>query len=269
MSYNRDMDEMYRLIYRGEVLQGQHPSVVKKRLANSLNLDEAHSEQLFTGKAVVLKRKADTKTAARLQALFKKAGARLRVMPVETDDNTSDTREAAEPEMAATDARPVASIKPTQIPPPDSMAAFDVLPAGSDVLTTSERQVDQISEVNTDHLSVQDAGGDLGVPSDPDTIDARSVPEISHLSVADVGTDLHETDEMHRSTDILVPVIDFDLAEVGSDILPKRPGEELPLEKEIDIEGLDLAEVGADIDQSDIDTPPAAPDTSHLNLNAD
>ena len=117
-------------------------------------------------------------------------------MPVETDDNTTDTRKSAEPTPAATDARPVASTDPTQIPTPDGLAAFDVLPAGNDVLTTAERQVDQVSEVNTDYLSVQDVGSDLGVPSDPDTIDARAVPEISHLSLADVGTDLHEADEM-------------------------------------------------------------------------
>ena len=84
------MDDVYRLIFRGEVLQGQHPSVVKKRLAKSLKLDEAQSEELFAGQPVVLKREADTKTAAKFQALFKEAGGRLRLMPVEKADEYHD-----------------------------------------------------------------------------------------------------------------------------------------------------------------------------------
>ena len=37
---------------------------------------------MFTGKAVTIRKDADTDTAARFQVAFKRAGARLRVLPV-------------------------------------------------------------------------------------------------------------------------------------------------------------------------------------------
>ena len=50
---------------------------------NSGSLEEtrAQVEKLFSGKPVVLKRGVDRPTAARYQALFKKAGGQLRVRP--------------------------------------------------------------------------------------------------------------------------------------------------------------------------------------------
>ena len=76
-------EERYRLVFRGELLDGQHPAVVKKRLEERLKLQPERLEQLFTGKPVVLKQAADTRTAARFQAAFKGAGARLRVLPTD------------------------------------------------------------------------------------------------------------------------------------------------------------------------------------------
>ena len=73
------MSERFRLLFRGEILEGQHQAVVKKRLAKLLGIDEAKAERLFAGKSVVIKKDADRATAERYQAEFKHAGARLRV----------------------------------------------------------------------------------------------------------------------------------------------------------------------------------------------
>ncbi len=252
------MDEVYRLIFRGEVLQGQHASVVKKRLARSLKLDETQTEKLFAGRPVVLKREADRRTAAKFQALFKEAGARLRVMSVKS----AATTKVSEPESSS-EAGPT-QMNDTTGEPTEGTSTLDVLPAGSDVLTTTERQTEQVSEVNTDHLSVQAVGSDLGAASDPNDADTP-VPEISHLSLAEVGIDLHQADEKNRLTEIPAPVSDFEIAEVGSDVLPEGPDKQPELE--IDIEGFDLAEVGADIGQADEETASPAPDISHLSLD--
>jgi len=69
------MDERYRLVFRGEVLDGHHPAVVKKKLGQVLSIDNADKlAQLFTGKAVVIRKDTDTKSAAKYQAAFKKCG---------------------------------------------------------------------------------------------------------------------------------------------------------------------------------------------------
>ena len=74
------MSEGYRLVFSGEVEEGQHPAVVKKRLAAVLKLDEQRMDMLFSGKSVVVKKAADEPTAKRYQQAFKKAGAVLRVL---------------------------------------------------------------------------------------------------------------------------------------------------------------------------------------------
>ncbi len=250
------MEDTYRLIFRGEVLEGQHPSVVKKRLAASLKWDDAKMDKLFMGQPVVLKREADTKTAAKLQALFKKAGARLRVMSVETDDG------ALEPEAVASDNSPA----PSQ--PTEDTSDLDVLPPGAEVLTSAERRAHVAAEVNTDHLSVDDAGSDLGTGSAQNPDDAPVAPEVSHLSMADVGADLQDADERAQSTEKPAPDVDFEIADVGSDVLP--PADRQPeLEVDIDLAGYDLADVGADIGETVEKTPPPAPDISHLELDRD
>jgi len=266
MSYNRDMDDVYRLIFRGEVLQGQHSSVVKKRLAKSLNLNEAQSEKLFTGRSVVLKREADTKTAAKLQALFKQAGARLRVMSVEAADT-----KVPEPELSSSDAGSASRVDPktkTGTIPDPAEDTFDVMPAGSDVLTAAERQVDAVVEVNTDHLSVDEVGSDLGSSDHHRGDEQVSVPEVSHLSLAEMGADIREADETDQPTGIQTPVIDFEIAELGSDVLSEEDRQP-DLTVDIDLEGYDLADVGADIGESSKQAAPTAPDTSHLSLDSD
>ena len=254
------MDQVYRLVFRGEVLQGQHASVVKKRLAKSLNLDEAQTEKLFADRPVVLKREVDRRTAAKFQALFKETGARLRVRVVEP----AGTPKAPEPERSS-DAGS-AEMNETTGEPTEGTSTLDVLPTGSDVLTTAERQTDQVSEVNTDHLSVQDVGGDLGAASDSNVADTP-VLETSHLSLAEVGIDLLQADERNHSTEIPAPVVDFEIAEVGSDVLPEGPDQQPELDVDFDIEGFDLAEVGADIGKADEESAPPAPDISHLSLD--
>src|SRR6478672_4935430 len=79
------MSERYRLVFRGEVLEGQHKAVVKQRLGAALKVEGERLDAMFTGKAVTIRKDADTDTAARFQIAFKRAGARLRVMPVASE----------------------------------------------------------------------------------------------------------------------------------------------------------------------------------------
>lgn len=113
------MTEQFRLVFAGEINQGQHAAVVKKRLGAVLNLDAERMDVLFSGKSVVVKKVTDKATAARYQAAFDKAGARLRVLPVQGD--------------------------------------MQILPIGSDVLSEDERDAPVEAQVDTSHLSVQHA----------------------------------------------------------------------------------------------------------------
>jgi len=222
------MSERYRLVFRGELLEGQHSAVVKKKLGKALNLDGDRLEVLFSGKAVTLKKDADTPTAARFQGLFKEAGARLRILAV-SEGSQSD---AGSDHAAAASAGPSdtsGAMAVSGAPSVNANGAPELLPAGSDVLRSDERPAVTAVEIDTSHLKVQ---GAVFITEEEST--AESAPDVSHLSVADVGVDLGQL-----SGTISAPVdpneLDFEVAEVGSDLNQIKP-----------------------------EPTPPAPDTSHL-----
>jgi hypothetical protein len=185
------MSDIYRLIFRGEVLEGQHPAVVRRRLGEQLAIDDERLDRLFSGQAIVVKAEADTAGAARWQALFRKAGARLRVMPIESAPETAGrpTDPGREASVAAGNA-PAAdrntgsgSVTGDAAPTDPAAPAFDpdVLPVGSDVLREDEREVWQPREIDTSYLSLQDPSRlhDADVPAPPPP------PDTSHLALMD------------------------------------------------------------------------------------
>lgn len=221
------MDEKYRLIFRGELLDGQHRAVVKRRLSEALKLKDGQVEKLFSGQPVVVKRDVDRETAARYQTLFRKAGCQLRVkaessaagalLPVES---------ASEPPTAA----------PTQ----------------------SENRGMSVNST---------AAGDIAAPDFevqtawfPPPEEPRTEIEAPDFSVAAVGSVLAEKEETPVAT---VAEVDFGLAEVGADLLTEPT--EAPV-VELGPLNFEVAEVGADIGMPSQSEKVTAPDTSHLAL---
>jgi hypothetical protein len=235
------MDEAYRLVFRGEILDGQHPAVVKKRLIDALKLSDDQATKLFSGSAVVLKRDADSKTASRYQGMFKQAGARLRIVRVAQEGGPEDSAAASQPESSEA-----------------SAAAMQVLPVGTDVLRSDERAEAAVATVDISHLDIQH--GEPQAIGESVAAVAVTVPE---FSVADLGAD------MVKHVEPVAVDIDphFDLAEVGADI-PTIPVDRTPV---VDMARIrfDVAEVGADIGPPHEGPEPEAPDISHISLVAE
>ena len=247
MVVSHPMSEQFQLVFSGEVLDGQHPAVVKKRLANLLKLDDNKIGVLFSGNSVVVKKSVDKATAAKYLAAFKKSGASLLVKPLVSS--------VAEP-----GAQPAADV-PT--PSTSSDASMDVLPSGSDLLSADERPQTETVQVNTDHLQVDEVGADL-IDAAQDSTPAVTV-EVDHISLADVGETLGE-----ETTKVAAVEVDdnlFDVAEVGSAM-----GElERIVEPAIDMDAVsfDVAEVGATLDTSEKTETPKSPTTDHIQLSDD
>ena len=232
------MDEAYRLVFRGEVLEGQHPAVVRKRLVQALQLNDAQAETLFGGKPVVVRKRADTATAARYQDLFKQAGARLRVMPLPAEAAAAEDATSAGPDESA------------------GASGLEVLPSGSDILRTDERSTFEELEIDLSHLVVLDWEPDLRVTHSEEIV----APD---YSVADLGVDL--ADRIAREHPRIQA--DFDLAEPGS-LIPNLAVDNTPV---VDVAAIqfDVAEVGADIGDPSDDADVESPDISHLSLAAE
>jgi hypothetical protein len=232
------MDEAYRLVFRGEVLEGQHPAVVRRRLIQALQLNDAQAEKLFGGHPVVVKKSADTATAARYQDLFKQAGARLRVMPLASESPTAEQSTASDP---GEDAR---------------AAGLEVMPSGSDILRSDERSTFEELEIDLSHLAVLDWAPELR-----DSL-AQEIMAPDY-SVADLGADL--ADRIVREHPGIEA--DFDLAEPGS-LIPNLAVDNTPVVDVAAIE-FDVAEVGADIGDPSDDPGVDSPDVAHLSLAAE
>ncbi len=248
------MSESYKLVFRGEVLEGQHPAVVRKRLGESGGFAEEALDKLFSGRPVIVKREADTATAARFQALFRKAGARLRVLPVETGDDPLSTGPAAAAGPGTASA-PASEAAPGRSASSDD--GFELLPAGSDILRDDERSGFETREIDTGGLALEGARFvvDEAAPDAPS-------PDVSHLSVAEAGADLGGGAAVQAPAD--VPVPSFEIAEPGADLSPRRAPDIPPIDPATVT--FEVAPAGSDLGERKSSAPAAAPDVSHLSL---
>ncbi|MFT7651354.1 MAG: hypothetical protein ACI9ON_003179 [Limisphaerales bacterium] len=242
------MKDEYRLVYSGEVLDGQHTAVVKKRLAAVLKLDDERMTVLFSGKSVVVKKATDEKTAARYQAAFQKAGARLRVLPV--DDGAPET---PQPDPVETASDPSGADKSTA-------SGLQVMPEGSLVIAEDERLEVVPVEVETDHLKVQ---GAVFITDDDEL--AVDVPNVDHITLAELGVLLGQ----ERTDEAVIAEIDanFDLAEVGAVLGALANDKESGEIASVDSPDFDLAEPGELMDATPKAESPLPPDTSHIKLD--
>lgn len=235
------MSERYRLVFRGEVLEGQHKAVVKQRLGAALKVEGERLDAMFTGKAVTIRKDADTDTAARFQIAFKRAGARLRVMPVADELEQvpeSVSKPASSQRSAATEDGAF------KLAPPGALMADPAPPA---------RQ----PEVDLSQFTLAAAGAVLGVPRVVDAV----APDVSHFTIAAPGVTLSDAEPLP----VMEPdVPSWDVAEVGADIGTSAPPVGPPFELD-DIE-FELAPVGTLLADADDAEAPQPPDTSHLRL---
>jgi hypothetical protein len=222
------MADSYKLVFRGEVLQGQHPAVVRKRLAEAGSFSDDQLDKLFSGRPVVVKRTADTDVAARVQSMFRNAGARLRVLPVDDENDAGDSADAAAEAEAQADSTPPAEDEAA------SVGGLQLLPAGSVLLYEHERTVHAPRQVDTSALSLEGASFSVA-PAAP----LPPAPDVSHLSLAEPGSDLSES------------------ASARSAAAPSEPAPDPQFE---------VAPAGVVLGQEETGPEPAAPDTSHLTL---
>jgi hypothetical protein len=189
------MSERFQLMFRGETLEGQHKAVVKKRLAQLLNLDDDRLQRLFAGEPVVIKKDVDRATAARYQAEFKKAGARLRVVgdsDAETDpaDTPADADASGEDPTIAEAGAMMSDADDEPPPEPPDTSHLSVAETGSDLLEEAHRAEQVVLDVDPD-FDLAAPGTDLGQIT-ADVVDVEIDPD---FTVAPPGADMDESEK--------------------------------------------------------------------------
>ncbi|MEE4360238.1 MAG: hypothetical protein V2I63_01805 [Pseudomonadales bacterium] len=290
-------EERYLLSFRGEILEGQHGAVVKQRLQALLKVDDARADALFSGQAIVVKREADRDTAARYQAAFRKAGARLRIARAPETGTGTETASppAAVPrkptlaERLAAEAGPVASMSATSAgvddaapaePQPVGSAAddrvrsgaapsgpgpaagegpdaFTLAPTGSDLLAQGERPAAPVAEIPTDHLSA--APPNSGSLEDVLAPAPTPLPpDVSHLRLMDDDA----TPEVRAESEPATPDLSgLSLAALGADLETLR--REAPVA--VVVPDFELVDPDQDAPARAPAAPPP-PSTDHLEL---
>jgi hypothetical protein len=279
----------YHLVFRGEVLEDQRPADVCRRLATLLKMSPEKAKQLFGGRQVVLKRDVPKAVAARYQAAFRKAGARLRVLPADSEAKPAgsrtegsketgappaaaparkptlaqrlaaeeESREASEPAAVATAAQghPAAARVPDDAPGAD---AFSVAPEGSDLVAADELRRPPPVEVDVSHLSAAPprTGSLEDVIRRPEP---PPPPDTSMLSLDAPGVDLTDAQEVEP------PELDLSALSLAEPGAWAGQAERPPPPPAPDAD-FSLAEPGADLGPGERPPAPPPPSTDHLQI---
>jgi hypothetical protein len=266
----------YDLVFRAELLPEGDGANARSTLARVLKLDDTRLQQLFSGGVVYVRRGVDRDTAVRFQAAFRQAGARLRVIPLETSTFVEPPAPAASTAAAdASDAAPlprkpslaerIAAQQSAQdvgqdesaVARPSFGAAVSSSPptmSGSAAPAAPEAEEDHgglIDFVPSDPVDrfvaaapaatnrpTEQASGSM--PPDAETADDE---EMIEFTLAPVGADLIQEEEREVKAEVRVSVEHIALAPPGGTIPVLHPRDEI--RATVKIPDFDVAEAGA------------------------
>ena len=241
-------EELYDLMFRGEIIKGFELPQVKKNLQQLFRISEAQVSVLFSGKDVPLKKRLDADMANKYRVAMKKAGAIVNVRQAQTQH----------PETAQTPVVEQKTDNKKSTPAPNAAAEFGTELGAQPTKAASARvPIDapdfHVAEVGANILEKDERHNQAVVPVDT-----------SHLDVAEMSGNLMRDDELERLPVLEIDVPEFDLAPPGSDVLnpDERREHKAP---EVDTSQLTLAETGARIGPESAEAPPP-PKVDHIKL---
>lgn len=251
-------EELFNLIFRGDLVAGFSLADVKAGFAQLFRLDPTRVDPYFLGKPTILKKDCDRATADKFQLAMQRIGAVLEVRPVAavapaaTPAATVSTPAAAAPVQSAVAAAPAGN--------PWSLAA-----QGSNLIRHDEIARPAPVQVDISKISLVKRNPfalDEEEPLEP----ARHVEaprlDLSGLTLGKPGESLAEYQEfVPRQLDLS----ELSLAAVGADVL--RPEERVAVAPvQVDTSELNLAAAGGDLGQIPPPPAPPAPSTEHLSV---
>jgi hypothetical protein len=252
--------ERFDVYFRGECLDGAAEADVRAALGRLFRADGQTLDRLFSGDLQRIKRGVDHPTAEKYRTAMERAGARALIRPHAggADPTAASTSEAARQDTAH--AGDAAAGSQAGAPGPGSERVFDIAPLGSDVLRPEERRRHDTPAPATDHIDLAAVGETLGSATE------RAVPTVPtpDFDVAEVGTDLLDSAPLSPVAAPDVSAITLAAPEHDlSDCAPAAPDAPVP-----DIDHLAVAPPGGDLiddnERKHRDTP--APRTDHLSL---
>jgi len=248
--------ERFDIIFSGELLEGQEPEKVRRRVGRMLKASDAQLERLFSGKPAVIKKGADIDTAGKYRLAFRQAGALIMIRPSAASAQGQQAAVAApQKKQTAVSASPNQQNVAAQPPPP----AMTLAPPNTGSL---EGFAPKFEPAPLPDISAMD------IDSPGVVLDETPAPPPARIDTGDLDVVQEQEWTLEDcspppAAPLQVDIDDLDFAALDdtSHIPPEPPPQPLP-----NIDALDLA---AQDDTSHIppEPPPAPlPDTSGMTL---
>lgn len=206
-------EPLFDIVFRGDIVLGHAIADVKARLGQLFKVDAAKVDVLFAGGAVPLKRNVDQATAEKYKAVLTKAGAQVQIRPAGKDKAkvTPTPKPTPEPKSPA----PIAKSESGRAQSPDPV--FTLAPVGSLLLNPSDTRRRPVLDLDLSAISLKPMEGDLLEASEKIKAPIAEI-QSGDYELAAPGVALLEG---YERDDLPLMEIDpdFDLADVGSDLL--------------------------------------------------
>ena len=177
---------LYDIFFRGGVMPGENIDTVKGNLAKLFKANATQIDAMFSGRAIVIKKSLSKEAALQYQSAMEKAGAKVILREktdtpnIPTPSPTASTASTPQPQAQAKN--PSETITPSTT----SDDSWDLAPAGSDVLTASERTPFVPADIDTSAIKLTSAFAEPEIDNTP----PPPPPNTDHISVAAVGSDI-------------------------------------------------------------------------------
>ena len=150
--------ETYNVYFSGNIMQGQDPEEVRKKIGAMFKLEGSKLERLFIGQPVTIKKDVDMDQAVKYRVAFRDAGALVDIRPAEA-------------------AQSVPASSPTQNKEPDTQEALTLSPPNSFDLSDCAVPVPPQEIPDISGLTLDKSGGmlDKSSPAEPLEIDTAEL----------------------------------------------------------------------------------------------
>lgn len=252
-------DELFNVVFRGDILPGHNLAEVKARFAQLFKMDAAKAEGFFSGKPLALKANCDRVTADKFKAVLTQAGAAVEIRSAAVAQATPPAPVVPQP------AKPAATLAPAPVATASPSDPWSLSAAGSSLLRPDENKAPAPVEVDTSHLKVVRPklfSDEPEEPLEPSRPMVQSSINLSAYQLAAVGEDL-VPQEAFILRDIDLSALSLDA--LGADVL-RDDEKQVFVPANIDTSGVDIAPAGSDMGQIKQPLAPPAPSTEHISL---
>ncbi len=246
--------ERYDLVFSGELVAGFDLPQVKRNLQVLFRIDESKVEQLFSGKATILKKSLDLDAAAKYRTAMKKAGARLE-LTVSAESTPSENKatvvktarpappgtvgkQSRGPEVQGEQPLPKWSSEPGAQPPAPNAPRpviqapdFGIAAVGVNLLAPDERPRVSPVKIDLKDLVLVEQGGDLLRPEEKRALATPPV-QTPEFYVMPLGSDMLDPSDMpiHQSPNLDLSMFELAPAGVRLSPLPKDAPKPPPID---------------------------------------